>query len=154
MRKYGTKARLKLSRANFKSRPMSKALDGSSLPALLTSSHLCFGLVPSLSTALFGRCLLAQVPPTSGGLHHNSGFIFTASDSILSGPPYRDFSVTGLASVDLLNHGGRFQANPFTHVLFMTPRVEVTLKAEACGLCCQVCCLLVIKPVPLEPHLQ
>lgn len=131
MRKYGTEARLKPSRINSKSCPMSKGLDGSFLPALLTAGHLFVGLVP-LAVALFGRCLPAQAPLTSLDLHYNSYFTFIASYKSLSGPPRKDSTAAGLTLVYLLNHGGRFQTNSFTHALFML------LKLEPCGLQCQV----------------
>lgn len=109
---------------------MSKGWDGSFLPALVTAGHLFVGLVP-LSEALFGRCLPAQAPLTSLDLHYNSCFTFTASYKSLSGPPRKDSTAAGLTLVDLLNHGGRFQTNSFTHALFVLLKLEPPMSSLA-----------------------
>lgn len=69
---------------------MSKGLDGSSLPALLTKTHFSLlGWLHSLSVALLGKHPIANTTQTVLGAQRILGFTFTASGNGVSGPPCR-----------------------------------------------------------------
>lgn len=86
------------------------------------STLLSLGLLPLLVSSSLAGIPWLWPSPTTRGLSDNAGLTFTASCSVLSGPPC-------LALVAFLSYSGRF------HNLFL---ISLILKPEPCGQSCQV----------------